>query len=265
MSPESSQNGTLTPSASPQWLTNKQSANKQKIDTPEAGEIRESIEKKFGDFLDTLGNTLMDFTALEVNTMIVSGITGAKFNAFDAYCVIYKRHQEVQQLQKAKEHPGQNAAVEHQLPEKLWPRYEKLYHQLLTAYHLCPGINQSEELPDPDNPEGFKILAEQLKEVPFVRTIRKLSELRAALDGQNTDSPKEVDLIYAQTVMQIDGDVINRYNQALFDPENITRREIILSIHNQGVEAGERQWRGLMQFMVDLLKNFVDRSFLDKK
>ncbi|MEY2976953.1 MAG: hypothetical protein RLZZ435_1092, partial [Cyanobacteriota bacterium] len=125
MSPESSQNGTLTPPAASQPF-----ASQHKSNPPKPGEIRERIEQKFSDFLDTLGNTLMDFTALEVNTMIVSGITGAKFNAFDAYCVIYKRHQEVQQLQKAKEHPGQNAAVEHQLPEKLWPRYEKLYHQL---------------------------------------------------------------------------------------------------------------------------------------
>lgn len=197
--------------------------------------------------------------------MIVSGITGAKFNALDAYRVIYERHQEVLKLQQAKNHLGQDAEVEHKLPETLWPRYEKLYQQLETAYRLCPGIDQSQDLPDPAQSEGFKILTEQLKVVPFVRTIRKLSELRAALDGQNTDSHQEVDLIYAQTVMQIDGDVINRYNQALFDPNNLTRRELILEIHNQGVEAGERQWRGLMQFMVDLLKNFVDRSFLDKK
>lgn len=107
-------------------------------------------------------------------------------------------------------------------------------------------------------------MAKQLKEVNFVRTLRKLSELRAALDGESPSSASSVDLIYAQTVMQIDGDVINRYNQALFDPNNITRREIILSIHNQGVEAGERQWRGLMQFMVDLLKNFVP-PILSKK
>lgn len=221
--------------------------------------IGEKVAHKFNDFLETLGNTLMDFTALEVNTMIVSNITGAKFNAFDAYCLIYERARQVNAFQAVKEGAQPLANVQGVIPEKLWPRYQKLYDQLLAAYRLCPGKGQSPILPDPDNAEDFKDLTEQLKVVTFVRTLRKLSELRAALDGEKLNDPSSVDLIYAQTVMQIDGDVINRYNKALFDPDNVARRDIILNIHNQGVEAGERQWKGLMNFMVDLLKSFIPK------
>ncbi len=225
---------------------------------PENPEAGNKITQKFNDFLETLGDTLMDFTALEVNTMIVSNITGAKFNAMEAYHVIYERSQQAGVISKT------STTLNEVIPENLRPRYRKLHDQLLAAYKLCPGKESAQHLPNPDDPQGFRELAKQLKEVNFVRTLRKLSELRAALDGESPSSASSVDLIYAQTVMQIDGDVINRYNQALFDPNNITRREIILSIHNQGVEAGERQWRGLMQFMVDLLKNFVP-PILSKK
>jgi hypothetical protein len=237
MSSQSVQNGTH-PSGSA--LENKDTGNK--------------ITHKFNDFLDTLGDTLMDFTALEVNTMIVSNITGAKFNAFDAYRLIYERAQQAGIIAKTSETSGES------IPENLRPRYQKLHDQLLAAYRLCPDKEQAHSLPDPDNPKEFHDLAEQFKIVAFVRTLRKLSELRAALDGESPSSSSSVDLIYAQTVMQIDGDVINRYNKALFDPDNVTRRDIILNIHNQGVEAGERQWRGLMQFMVDLLTKFVSKN-----
>jgi hypothetical protein len=237
MASESVQNGT-NPSSS--TLENKETGNK--------------ITQKFNDFLETLGDTLMDFTALEVNTMIVSNITGAKFNAFDAYRLIYERSQQAGIIARTAETASES------IPENLCPRYRKLHDQLLAAYRLCPDKGQVDSLPNPDNPKEFQDLAQQLKEVNFVRTLRKLSELRAALDGESPSSSTSVDLIYAQTVMQIDGDVINRYNKALFDPDNVTRREIILNIHNQGVEAGERQWRGLMQFMVDLLTKFVAKK-----
>jgi hypothetical protein len=39
-------------------------------------------------------------------------------------------------------------------------------------------------------------------------------------------------MIYAQTVIQLDGDVINRYSQEIFDHPH---REVILQIHREGV------------------------------
>jgi len=204
------------------------------------------IQDKFGEFLNTLSDILQDFTALEVNTMVVSKITGAKFNPLEAYRSIYKL--------------GNKKELEAAYPEDLHPRYSRLWEQLNNAYSLCPEeitqIKKGKALPDPENPDELKHLMQLMKVSNLVRTLRKLSELRAALDGENPQSTT-IDIIYAQTVMQLDGDVINRYNQELFKSENEKQRDFIVNLHNQGVEAGERQWRGLINFMVDLLKGFV--------
>jgi len=203
------------------------------------------IQGKFGEFLHTLTDILQDFTALEVNTMVVSKITGAKFNPIEAYRTIYKL--------------GNKTELEN-YPEDLRPRYSRLWEQLNNAYSLCPEeitqIKEGKGLPDPENPDDLKRLMQLIKASNLVRTLRKLSELRAALDGENPQS-KKIDIIYAQTVLQLDGDVINRYNQELFKPENETQRDFIVNLHNQGVQAGERQWRGLIDFMVNLLKGFI--------
>ena len=204
------------------------------------------IQDKFGEFLHTLTDILQDFTALEVNTMVVSKITGAKFNPIEAYRNIYKL--------------GNKKELEAAYPEDLHPRYSRLWEQLNNAYSLCPEeitqIKEGKGLPDPENPDDLKRLMQLIKASNLVRTLRKLSELRAALDGENPKSDK-IDIIYAQTVLQLDGDVINRYNQELFKPENETQRDFIVNLHNQGVQAGERQWRGLIDFMVNLLKGFI--------
>ena len=206
------------------------------------------IQDKFGEFLNTLSEMLQDFTALEVNTMVVSKITGAKFNPLEAYTIIYQL--------------GNDPKVLKAYPEELHPRYVRLWEQLKAAYRLCPEdvtqMKQGMALPDPlsDDPDEMRHLMQLMKISNLVRTLRKLSELRAALDGGNPKSTT-IDIIYAQTVMQLDGDVINRYNQELFKSENEKQRDFIVNLHNQGVEAGERQWRGLINFMVDLLKGFV--------
>jgi hypothetical protein len=97
-----------------------------------------------------------------------------------------------------------------------------------------------------------------------VRRLRKIWELRAAMLNH--------DKIYAQTVIQIDGDVINRYDQSLFDhvaqegdrhthqfePPRLTEaaRQNLFEIHNRGVASGEAQWQSLIKFVVDLIQNF---------
>ena len=200
------------------------------------------IKQNFGYFLNTLSETLHDFIALEVNTMVVSKITGAKFNPIDAYSLIYK----------IKHHPGELDKY----PEELRPRYLSLWDQLVGAYRLCSlDEKEQERLPNPfsSDPAEKAYLQRFINMGNIVRTLRKLSELRAALDGGDPTSEK-IDIIYAQTIMQLDGDVINRYNQALFSSE---QRDFIVSLHKEGVEAGERQWRGLINFMVGLLKGFT--------
>jgi hypothetical protein len=92
-----------------------------------------------------------------------------------------------------------------------------------------------------------------LKNARFLRSLRKVSELQAA-NNRN-------DKIYAQTVIQLDGDIINRYRQELFkNQEQSLDLKLLVEIHNQGVTAGEVQWRGLLEFCIKVIRSIVTSS-----
>lgn len=102
----------------------------------------------------------------------------------------------------------------------------------------------------------FKEIQILLNNDKFGRTLRKMSELKAALDSSNVKSTK-IDIIYAQTVMQLDGDIITRYHKELFDlPEEA--KNLIINTHNQGVISGEKQWRGTFSFLISLIQGIAN-------
>ncbi len=90
----------------------------------------------------------------------------------------------------------------------------------------------------------------------FLRSLRKIAELKAALDSGDVKSTN-IDIIYAQTVMQLDGDIISRYHKQLFDEDQETK-DLIIQIHKEGVIAGEKQWRGTLEFFVNLVKGIAN-------
>ncbi|MEH2350833.1 MAG: hypothetical protein V7K55_23095 [Nostoc sp.] len=104
--------------------------------------------------------------------------------------------------------------------------------------------------------ETFKEIQILLNNDKFGRTLRKMSELKAALDSSNVQSTK-IDIIYAQTVMQLDGDIITRYHKELF---NLTEeaKNLIINTHNQGVISGEKQWRGTFSFLISLIQGIAN-------
>ena len=252
-----------------------------------------SLGRNLNEFLQSLGEVLIDITALEVNTMVVERITGDKFIAWEAYRDIYAISQDYLEQQE--------------IHESLRDRYIDIRKTLELEYTLLlsdptsefydptildsassdnqilsdPTVKLNEiqtRLPDPINPTSpTDILKAQelLNNSHFLRSLRKLSELKAALDNRNKallkkqdELPDSVqpdvvhkavrtDMIYAQTVIQIDGDVINRYSQEIFDHPH---RELILQIHREGVTAGEKQWRGLLEFIIGLVQSTLGRG-----
>jgi len=219
------------------------------------------MKQKFNKFLGSLENVLADLTALEVNTMVVTQISGEKFNALRAYRDLYAlgieskedpRYQDIQE----------SVSIMPDLPEKLWDSYRKIYAQLTDCYHqCCPEDTQAHRpLPPPDSPqeEERERLNTLVQDSQFLRTLRKLFEQKVALDGGDVHSDAVTDLIYAQTVIQLDGDVINRYHRDLLEQKDL--QEFVLRIHNQAVADGERQWRGLINLMVELLQKVADRD-----
>lgn len=244
-------------------------------------------ERRLSEFTRSLGEVLIDITALEVNTMVVERITGKKFLAWEVYRELFEIDESWRQSERI--HPS------------LRDRYLTLRRDLELDYVLliCDpnselfdpttqgrGAAQQErlqilrdasapldiansQLPNPlqvyDTDELHRV-QRLLNNASFSRALRKISELKAALDNRNRAllrvqhnhpevSTQEhanaitTDIIYAQTIIQLDGDVINRYNKDLLGHPH---QDLILKIHRESVTAGEQQWRGLLGFILEL-------------
>jgi hypothetical protein len=257
------------------------------LPVPHSRPVTSGGNRNLNEFLQSLGEVLIDITALEVNTMVVEQITGDKFIAWEAYRDTYPISQDYLEQQG--------------IHESLRDRYLELRKTLELEYALLLSNPSSEfydptvldsatgenpiltdptvelhhiqtRLPNPINPtHSEEIFQAQrlLRNCRFLRGLRKVSELKAALDSRNKALDRKqaqqpgyvkpevlqkavtTDIIYAQTVIQLDGDVINRYSQEILDHPH---RDVILQIHKQGVTAGEKQWRGLLEFVIGLVQ-----------
>ncbi|MEH2069751.1 MAG: hypothetical protein V7K47_16585 [Nostoc sp.] len=274
-----------------------------------------NIQKKARDLLDKLVSSVYvlvdDITALEVNTMVVEQITGAKFNAWQAYQEIYSINDKDYFDIKGIPNPESSklSELERTQAQELRKRYRSLFLQLEREYFYIlleqstessepdPRIVQYQDrlkyevehkgkiietddayiklarpilpaptpVPDIEDSNNQKNLRQRWQEIEdllnnnkFIRTLRKMSELKAALDGGQITSV-DIDIIYAQTVMQLDGDIISRYHKKLFQlPDG--DRDLILKIHNEGVVAGEKQWRGTLDFLIGIVQGIAKLS-----
>jgi len=214
-----------------------------------------SISDRFTGFVSSLGDVLLDITALEVNTMVVAQITGNKFSADIAYANLYGLNEHYLHYELGI-HEDKN----------LCDRYLSLRNRVVAE---AKKVLQEEglvidddtfDLPNPDatRPQETQLLQKLLDNPKFLRTLRKANELKAGLDSTDSHST-QTDIIYAQTIIQLDGDVIHRYHELLFQLEEPQKR-MIMDIHQQSVVSGEAQWRGLLGFMVNLVRSFIATS-----
>lgn len=260
------------------------------------------IQSKSRDLLNKFVSSVQilvdDITALEVNTMVVSNITGNKFNAWEAYQEIYsiidKDYFNIKKIPN--DSPLRERYVElfSQLEreyfyiiienEQLNNRKVEQYHQRLQLLkevkkgNIVESDPQYIELARPILPAPTPVMDREnlnnqnqqdweqnrqeirylLSNDKFVRSLRKIAELKAALDGGDVTSTR-TDTIYAQTVMQLDGDIITRYHKDLFSlPEEA--KKLILQVHNEGVVAGEKQWHGVLDFLINLVRDLANLS-----
>jgi hypothetical protein len=192
-------------------------------------------------FTNALGELLNDITALEVNTMVVSQITGAKFLPEDAYLDMFELYH-------------QHADEE---------KYASLRRSFESSCKDCMkkmGMGLDHPLPDPGNPAEAEMVDHLLTDGEFLRNLRKLNELKALMGGVRADQNNITDIIYAQTVIQLDGDVINRFHEQLFShrlsPED---KQFLIQVHSEAVTSGEENWRGLLKFLFDLVQGIITR------
>ncbi|WP_322684293.1 hypothetical protein [Nostoc sp. DedQUE07] len=270
--------------------------------------IQEQAKDLLEKVVSSVHELVDDITALEINTMVVDQITGAKFNAWQAYEEIYSINDKDYFDVKGIPNPDDLPEPQKTQAQELRKRYTSLFSQLEREYFyiLLEKSNESSEpdsriiqyqerlkyqvehkanilptdevyiklarpiLPAPtpvaDREENnLKSLQQRWKEIEellnndkFIRTLRKMSELKAALNSGNITTV-DIDVIYAQTVMQLDGDIISRYHKKLFQLPEVDR-DLILKIHNEGVVAGEKQWRGTLDFLIGIVQNIAKLS-----
>ncbi|MEH1918931.1 hypothetical protein [Nostoc sp.] len=270
--------------------------------------IQEQAKDLLEKVVSSVHGLVDDITALEVNTMVVEQITGAKFNAWQAYEEIYSINDKDYFDAQGIPNPDDLPEPEKTQAQELRKRYTSLFSQLEREYFYIL-LEQSNETNEPDcriiqyqerlkyqvehkanivptdevyiklarpilpaptpiadrEENNLKSLQQRWKEIEellnndkFIRTLRKMSELKAALNSGNITSI-DIDIIYAQTVMQLDGDIISRYHKKLFQlPDE--DRSLILKIHNEGVVAGEKQWRGTLDFLIGIIQNIAKLS-----
>lgn len=236
---------------------------------------KKSLETRFNAFMQSLGELFIEMTALEVNTMVVEEITADKFIPWEVYRDLFPICQEYLQKQP--------------ISPNLYHRYLELRKQLELQYLLLltnpnseiydqqntiDEINNNSILSDhnleinPNNtylPNPFNSKSNQaqmkvqnlLNCSAFLRILRKIGENKITLDRRNrlllTQSESNVctNTIYAQTILQLDGDVINRFNQnILAHPQ----QNLLIKLHQESVNAGQKQWQGLLNFMIQIIQ-----------
>ncbi|WP_375472978.1 hypothetical protein [uncultured Nostoc sp.] len=270
--------------------------------------IQEQAKDLLEKVVSSIHELVDDITALEINTMVVEQITGAKFNAWQAYEEIYSINDKDYFDSKGIPNPDDLIEPEKTQAQELRKRYISLFAQLEREYFYIL-LEQSTETSEPDSriiqyqerlkyqvehkanivptdevyiklarpilpaptpvadgeENNLKSLQHRWQEIEkllnndkFIRTLRKMSELKAALNSDNITTI-DIDIIYAQTVMQLDGDIISRYHTKLFQLSE-GDRDLILKIHNEGVVTGEKQWRGTLDFLIGIVQNLAKLS-----
>lgn len=218
-------------------------------------------------------NLLENITAVEISTVIVDEIVDEMFLAWEVYqAIFYLSPFNLKQSAVAR---------------SLFDRYLQLRRQLELAYCLLladpnsqlynrtlaaaierdlPILSQPNagwekiptRLPEPIPSSRQQTMSEvsKLLQYPqFVDVLQQLNKHKIALDRRDRILRRSsrqnniTDTTYAQTSLQLDGKIINRYSQAILERSD---RDLLLRLHKQSTTTGEQQWRGLIKFMLSL-------------
>lgn len=241
--------------------------------TPVAPKETSSESGSLNKFRETLKDILEEITALEVNTLIVSHIPLARFDAREFYADVMQNNEEGLQnikkalLERSNRLKKKGAAVSQTELDR--------YNRDLEIYKKAERkFIENKSSQDPEKKHQFAIqnacyeeLAQKMlklniakddndqviPDAAMIRYFRKLWEFeQSVLNGE---------LIYAQTKFQLDGDLSNRFLDDLFVPSKSRidpkMAKLVFDLHNQAVENAEKQWMGLITTCVNLVKELI--------
>lgn len=218
-------------------------------------------------------NLLENITAVEISTVIVDEIVDEVFIPWEVYQAIY--------------YLSRSYLEESTIDLSLWNRYLQLRRQLELAYCLLlidasssqynrllvaevkrdlPTLSQQgvdwetipTRLPEPipNSRHSMSKINQLLRERQFINVLQQLNKRKTALDRRdrilrNSSRPNNItDTTYAQTSLQLNGKIVNRYSQAILGRSD---RNLLLQLHEQSTATGEQQWRSLLKFMLSLI------------
>ncbi|MEM7757757.1 MAG: hypothetical protein AAF298_06500 [Cyanobacteria bacterium P01_A01_bin.40] len=217
---------------------------------------------------------LENISAVEISTVIVAEIVDEVFIPWEVYQAIYSL--------------SRNYLDQSTIDLSLHHRYLQLRKQLELAYCLLLIDPNSQlynrtlvreikrdlavlsqqtgdwetiatRLPEPiplRRHETMSQVNKLLREPQFVDVLQQLNKLKSALDRRDrilrssSHSHNITDTTYAQTSLQLNGKIINRYSQAILGRSD---RNLLLQLHEQSTTSGEQQWRSLLNFMLSLI------------
>ncbi len=246
-------------------------------------------------FRDAIKDVLEEITSLEINTLIVSNIPIAKFDAKEFYLeliekIMYRTEEglgEVKEslLERSAQLKQKGLSLPQQTATPLLPkealviaeyraeltRYNddlesyKEYERFFNDRRNC--LNQAEK-------EQFALeeaCYEQLAKQVLKMDIQKDADGKLIVDAQIIRCLRKAwefeqsvlngDHIYAQTKFHLDGDLTNRFINDLFIPTKSKidpkMAQLVFDLHRQGVENAQKQWTGLIMTCVNLVKDLM--------
>jgi hypothetical protein len=248
----------------------------------DSSKLQAHIRETVTGFVEGMKDAVNDLSALEVNTMVVSEINGLKFNPRISYRLLYDiseldssglRHLK-DRLKEAICEIELEAATDPEKTKKLELQQQELQLQLQLkelqkqTQSVANTTKQDElkakqaELQTMLNNELYQLpkpfqdprLDALLKNKNFVLRLRKLNELRSLLKKPRASETDNIyDNIYAQTIIQLDGDVINYFHKRLFEETHTDDRAFLMTIHRDAVTSGQQNWQNLLHLIFDMM------------
>jgi hypothetical protein len=255
------------------------------------------LKTKLDSFVGSLSNVLDEITAIEINTAIVEEIVGDEFVPWQVYRDLYPISRDYLErssihISLRDRYLTLRKKLEFEYALILTDPHSDLYEaeafsELRNDFPILTDekIKWEEiktKLPSPfppSDPEHLLKVQKLLSDSRFLRKLRKIGELKLLLDSRNKTLLKQEqklnnvfsgaiggkenemiaermkNVIYAQTTIQLDGNIVNRYSQEVL---NSPHQDLLLEIHKHSIQVGERQWRGLFNFAIEMIQKMLE-------
>jgi hypothetical protein len=259
----------------------------QENEAEKSTENGEAKSVSLNGFRETIKDVLEDMTSLQVNTIILSHISTEKFDARDFHEKIFSHAYNCEEgLQDIKKSLLARNNELKQRKEAISDQERDNYNRDLEIYKNKES--QFYNPKDPSDPNDPNHLARLIKSReyytnPEIQAVAKqVLKIDLPKDKEGKIIPDAVtirlfrrlweteqtivngDRIYAQTRIEMDGDLTNRFVEDLFtggkgrfDPKMV---EIIFRLHHQAVENAESQWSKLIDTCIGLIQSLAQRK-----